>query len=332
MTDLKPLERQIRILQLLTLDREITVDVLFNHFERNVTRRTLQRDLIALSAANVPIDERRGAHGQIYWSLQPGYLKFIPMMLGLDEFIASLLLEKLGGIFANTPIEQDIQNLDKKIKQLVTSDVLKILDSPVKIHPCFAILQHGYIDYADYGLQLQQFLFAALHRRVCTVTYRAAYSERPKQFIIHPYSLVLFKGAFYGVAYQPKHQSYLPLLIHRIEKLEISETGFTQNSEYNLDSYFSKSLGIWHEEPENVVIRFAPELATKIAERIWQKDQTIERLEDGGILLKLRVAVTFELVAWILQWGSFALAISPPKLVEMVKVEVEKLNNIYSLK
>jgi len=46
--------------------------------------------------------------------------------------------------------------------------------------------------------------------------------------------------------------------------------------------------------------------------------------------LKLRVAVTFELVAWILQWGSFGLAISPPKLVEMVKTEVDNLQRKYS--
>lgn len=76
MPDLKPLERQIRILQQFTLKSEITVEWLYEYFERSVSKRTLQRDLIALSAANVPLEEKRGAHGRIYWSLDPNYLKW----------------------------------------------------------------------------------------------------------------------------------------------------------------------------------------------------------------------------------------------------------------
>jgi predicted DNA-binding transcriptional regulator YafY len=65
-----------------------------------VSRRTIQRDLIALTATNVPLNERRGAHGQIHRSLNPNYLKFTPMTLGVDEVISSLLLKRLGSIFS----------------------------------------------------------------------------------------------------------------------------------------------------------------------------------------------------------------------------------------
>jgi len=330
MTDIKPLERQIRILQLLSLGRELTVEGLFEYFERGINRRSLQRDLIALTAANVPLNEQRGAHGQIFWSIKSNYLKFIPMTLALNELIASVLLEKLGNIFVKTPIETDIKNLNKKLKQLVTPDVLKIINDPLSTQQCFTTLQQGYIDYSNYGQQLQQYLFAALHQQVCTVVYRAAYSERPKRFTIHPYSLVLFKGAFYGIVYQPKYRTYLHLLIHRIEKLEISQNTFTQNPEFNIDNYLAESVGIWRENPEEVIIQFSPELALKISERIWQKGQQIEHLEDGSIRLKLKVAVSFELVAWILQWGSFAKVVSPHKLIEMVKSEINNLQKKYA--
>jgi len=44
-TDLKPLERQIRILQQFTLKKELTVDFLFELFERSVSKQTTSEGL-----------------------------------------------------------------------------------------------------------------------------------------------------------------------------------------------------------------------------------------------------------------------------------------------
>jgi len=318
MSDIKPLERQIRILQQFTLKSEITVDRLFEYFERLVSKRTLQRDLIALASANVPLKETRKAHGQIAWSLDPDYLKFIPMTLGLDEFISSLLLKRLAGIFKNTPIEADIQTLDNKVKQLITDDVLATGDHLQNLEPYFSSLQFGYIDYSNYGEQLQKYLFAAINRKKCNIKYKSAYTDQPKQFTVHPHSLLLHHGTFYGVVFQPKHKAFIHLLIHRIQSICVEEESFERNPEFNLEKYVSDALGIWHDQPEIVQIKFYPEVSIRIAERIWQKNQKIIHNQDGSIILELNVTVSYELVAWILRWGSFAEVLSPSKLVEMV--------------
>ncbi|MBU4443950.1 MAG: WYL domain-containing protein [Candidatus Marinimicrobia bacterium] len=330
MPDLKPLERQIRILQQFTLKKELTVDFIFELFERSVSRRTIQRDLIALTAANVPLNERKGAHGQIHWSLNPNYLKFIPMTLGVDEVISSLLLKRLGSIFRNTPIADDISALDKKLKQLITDDILSTSDDLQNLEPFFSSLQFGYIDYSDCGEQLQKFLYAAINKRICSVIYKAAYSEKPKRYLIMPYSLLLHRGAFYGIVYQPNHKSYIHLLIHRIQKIDVLDKSFQRDPVFKLEEFISTALGVWHDKPEKVRIKFFPDVATRIAERIWQKDQEIEKQADGSIILELNVAVSYELVAWILRWGSFAEVLAPVKLVDMVRSEVKKLNKMYS--
>jgi len=329
MTELKPLERQIRILQQFTLKSAITVDWLFEYFERAVTKRTLQRDLIALTAANVPLDEKRSAHGQIFWSLNPNYLKFIPMTLGVDEFISSLLLKRMAVIFKNTPIENDIKTLDHKIKQLITDDVLTTGNDLQELEPYFSTLNFGYIDYGNYGEQLQKYLFATINCRPIQVTYRSRYNDQPKCYVVHPYSLLLHRGTFYGIAYHPKHNKYINLLIHHIEKIDIIEETFERNSEYDLERHLSEAVGVCHDQPEKVQIKFHSDVATRIKERIWQKGQNIIQNEDGSIILELNVAVTYELIAWVLRWGSFAEVLAPAKLVEMVRSEVENLKNIY---
>lgn len=332
MPDLKPLERQIRILQQFTLKSEITVDWLYEYFERSVSKRTLQRDLIALSAANVPLNEKRGAHGQIFWSLDPNYLKFIPMTLGMDEFISSLLLKRMAGIFQNTPIENDIKTLDNKLKQLITDDILSSSNDLQDLEPYFSTLNFGYIDYSNYGEQLQKYLYATINQKPILVTYRSANTDISKRYTVHPHSLLLHKGTFYGVVYHPRYKKFIHLLIHRIEKMEIKDEVFERDPGFNLEKYMSSALGIWHADPEPVTIKFYPNVAGRIAERIWQKDQKIIKNKDGSIILKLNVTVSYELVAWILRWGSFAEVLSPPKLVDMVKSEIIKLNKNYHIK
>ena len=331
MTDLKPLERQIRILQQFTLKSEITVDRLYEYFERAVSKRTLQRDLLALSAANVPLMEKRGAHGQIFWSLDPNYLKFIPMTLGMDEFISSLLLKRMAGIFRNTPIENDIKTLDNKLKQLITDEILSTSSDLQDLEPYFSTLNFGYIDYSNFGEQLQKYLYATINRKPIQVIYRSAYTDKPKRYTVHPHSLLLHRGTFYGVVYHPRYKKFIHLLIHRIEKLEINDEIFERNPDFNLENYISSAFGIWHADPEPVKIKFYPNVAERIAERIWQKGQKITRNEDDSIILELNVTVSYELVAWVLRWGSFAEVISPQKLIDMVKSEINKLNKRYHI-
>lgn len=330
MTDLKPLERQIRILQQFTLKSEITVDWLYEYFDRAVSKRTLQRDLLALSAANVPLNEKRGAHGQIFWSLNPNYLKFIPMTLGMDEFISSLLLKRMAGIFKNTPIEKDINNLDKKLKQLITDDVLSTSEGLQDLESYFSPLNIGYIDYSNYGQQLQKYLFAAINQRQSIVKYKSATTEQTKQYIIYPYSLLLNRGTFYGVVYHPKHKKYINLLIHRIQQIEVLGDTFERDSVFNLKNYMLGTFGVWHDEPQLVRIKFAPKMVSRISERVWQIDQIINAQKDGSIILTMNVVISQELVAWILRWGGFAEALSPTRLVDLVKEEVNILHKIYN--
>jgi len=97
-----------------------------------------------------------------------------------------------------------------------------------------------------------------------------------------------------------------------------------------LEEFISTALGVWHDKSEKVQIKFFPDVANRIAEQIWQKDQKIEKQDDGSIIPELNVAVSYELVARILCWGSFAKVLLLVKLVDMVRSEVKNLNKIYS--
>ncbi len=318
MSEYTPVERAVKILGRLALWHRVTVDDLYNYFDGKVSRRTLQRDLLRLSSADVPLISEPGTGRELVWSVEPRYLKFIPVQMGLDEFFAVEILRSAGHFFKGTPIQEDIEAAMEKMKQLVPEDVLATTRSLSESGAYLDVHKHGYVDYRQKGEYLQTFLWAAVRREICQVVYKRPGEEKEKTFTIHPYTLLHHRGAFYGIVYQPKHQNFIYLLIHRLQSIQPTGESFERDGSFNVDDFLKGTFGIWREDPVEVRIRFAPEVAATIRERIWHPSQKIEEGEDGDLTLTMTVAPNAELVAWILYWGPFARVLAPESLVESV--------------
>ncbi len=312
------LVRCIQILSRLANRGRITVEELHRYFEGKVSRRTLQRDLVRLSEANVPLISEPGEGRELIWSIEPHYLKFIPLNLGLDEFFSLKILQYASELFNGSPIGTDLEEAIQKIKQLVPSDVLESSDAMDMEGEFLGVHRYGYIDYRRCGQQLRDFLWAAVHRNVCQVEYRKPGDEKPNCYEIHPYTLLHHKGAFYGIVYQPWHKTFIYILIHRIQKLEPSNVRFDRDPNFNLNTFLKGAFGIFREEPEDVTIEFTPPVSNTIRERVWHMSQQLEEKKDGSVHLHMTVAVNPELVAWILYWGRFARVIGPGSLVQAI--------------
>jgi hypothetical protein len=97
------LERAIRILQRLSVCSHVTVNELYDLFDRKEAKRTLQRTLESIERTNVPLLIEHGAHNEPLYSLRGGF-DFIPLRLTPEEGIAASLLNQFKSIFAGTSI------------------------------------------------------------------------------------------------------------------------------------------------------------------------------------------------------------------------------------
>ncbi|MCX6639623.1 MAG: WYL domain-containing protein [bacterium] len=314
MHDITALQRYIQILNKLANRGKVTVEDLYNEFDRKVSVRTLQRDLVRLSDAGVPLANEPGIGRELVWSIEPRYLKFVPVSLGLDEFFSLKLLQCAADIFTGTPIGSDIEGAIAKIKQLVPSGVIQSTNSIEAEGEYLGVHHYGYIDYRQKGDLLRTFLWAAVNREVCEVEYRKPGDAKPNTFDAHPYTLLYHKGAFYGIVYQPKHQGFIYLLIHRMSSLKPQGKLFDRDDSFNLTDFLKGAFGILRDEPEEVAIQFFSPVANTIRERIWHATQQLEEQKDGSVILKMKVAANAELAAWILYYGQYARVISPQGL------------------
>jgi predicted DNA-binding transcriptional regulator YafY len=100
--------------------------------------------------------------------------------------------------------------------------------------------------------------------------------------------------------------------------------------EYDGDSLFRDSVGVWSGDPVDVTIRLTPEVAPRASEYQLINSQVVELSADGGVIVRARVSGLAEVVRWILSWGGAAEALAPDELREAVKEELAQALGAYS--
>lgn len=316
MSNLNQLERSIRILQRLMTHDAVSVSELYDVFDRRESRRTLQRTLQSIEAANVPLRIRRGAHGEQFYSLD-GALKFVPMTLSPDELLAALVLNQFADYFDGTSVGHSIRGVFAKMEQLLPPHGLMISSAFHDAQDALAIHDPGRARLEPKGQVVMDLLRAIITRTVCRVTYRG------KSYPVEPYTLLLHAGSLYAIVYQPYHRNWIYLAVPRIDRLELQDERFQRKDSFHVAEFLRNCFGIWSAKPQKVRIRFARLIRPSIEGRSWHQTQTIREFKNGDIELAMTVGLTEELTAWILRWGPYAVVKSPKPLRENVKQKLK---------
>ncbi len=305
MPEIKQIDRVIRILQRLYFKGQVTINELYEYFDRRVPKRTLQRDMIEISGAGIPVHDEQGHGRERIWYVEKNYLRFIPQTIGNQELLASFFLERLAVVARGTKLEQDILSLLEKAKQLVRPSVFESTDGQDLPHDMFGATFMGYIDYTDHSDKIDRLVTAASECRECRFVYKRGTAEKESEFTAKPYLLLYHKGAMYAVVFVSAHDNYIFLPVQRIRSVEFTGEKFERDKDFSLDKLREGRFGIFGGPdlaPERVVLRFVPEIADIVAERIWHPSQKLTRNGDGSLTMELETVVSDELRAWIGSW------------------------------
>ena len=78
-----------------------------------------------------------------------------------------------------------------------------------------------------------------------------------------------------------------------------------------------------------VRVRFDPEVADRVRERIWHESQEMTDLAEGRLELTMRLGALAEVESWILGWGRQAEVIEPKELRMRLTTAAEGLLAVY---
>jgi proteasome accessory factor B len=306
------IERVLSILR--QLDRaggETLYDLAKQH---GTNARTIRRDLEALAEAGLPVVEEPGDGRAKRWRI--GYadrLTKVASLLDASHYLALRVAMDQGGAARHTgDLFTALEDLSDKIEKAVGAGGRKRLAA---IQACFYSTEK--FAYQRSAPDVVWVLVRAISERlVCDITYMSA-SPDAKERVWHvlPLKMFVHDGAVYVHAFVPKWKSVFVLNLQRMREVKVTDTRAAVPADYDPATVAAATFGVFGgDEKRTFKLRFSPEIATYIRERVWHPSQKLRDLPGGGVELTFTCALSPDVVGWIATWRKDVVAVEPAEV------------------
>ena len=283
----------------------------------NCHTRTVYRDLEALQTAGFPVYTER-FNNKSYWFLLESARHQIPIPLNLTELMALYFSRDMLKVLENTIFYDSLESLFQKIKTTLPPETIQYLD---KIGDSLQVGFKSYKKYGKFKETIAQANEAVMHKHHIRIRYHTMSRQKDSERIVAPYRLWFFDGTFYLLGYCLLRNDIRLFAVDRIKKLETMDTTFESPDNFDIERLLHSSFGAFIGDVTPVEIRFSPDVAGYVMEKIWHESQAIEQQLDGSIIFRAEVAGTKEIKFWIMSWGSKAQVLSPESLRNEIAAE-----------
>jgi predicted DNA-binding transcriptional regulator YafY len=154
---------------------------------------------------------------------------------------------------------------------------------------------------------------AILGMQVVVLRYANPDAVEPVARIICPYG-ILYGGRGWLVAHVEELPEMRLWRLDRIVSVDLVDRNFSRREDFSLAAYAARSFGVFQEEPVDVVLRFAPEAADEAEGWEFHPTQTMEREEDGALIVSFKAGGIQEMCWHLFIWGESVTVLSPTRL------------------
>ena len=287
--------------------------------ECQVSERTIYRDIISLSSANVPIYFDDG-----YKLLTDAFLP--PLNLSLEDYIVLKLGLGSSPLSINTPLGKSAKRVLAKIDASLSPDVknrLGDLGDPLRI------TLKTTVDLTKLGLIFNLIEQSILNRRTIRLDYDALESGKSSREI-DPYALIFRRHSWYLLGFCHLREEIRIFRLNRIYKVTLTDKSFEKKPDFSIEKFFKDSWEIYQGEPTEVKLRFFGKAVKVIESGQHHSSENLNKQEDGSLLYSVRVSGIEEISRWILGFGDMAEVLEPKELRENIKETIQKMQKIYS--
>jgi len=315
--------RQWAILKQIEHNRWTTIADLADHHV--VSTKTIRRDLAALMEAGFPLYDER-YEGKVYWRLNEEY-KGLPLAsLSLSEIAALYFSKKLLINLAAPPFSSDIESAYKKIESALPEKNMEFLDG---LDSMITIRADAPKDLDQHKGTIRTLMDSLGEEIRIRMNYYSVHSQKRKSYTVHPYRLMYFRSGLYLFAYVEEYQQIRTFAVERIESIEKLGDHFEKPVDFTVENYLGESFGVIKEEPSDVEIVFASDVAEYVRSRVWHPSQQVREIGNGRISMKMHVGGEFELASWVLSFGPSATVVSPDRLRRRVESDLARAMENY---
>jgi len=311
------------IIRLLEARRGMTLDDLAE--ECGVDRRTIHRDLNAVEEAGYTLTSE-WLEGKKVYSFLTKSRNIPPITFTLPQLMSLYLLRSLGVYLAGTPFQAEIEELFRTITSILPDRYAAHLERIARVS--LPIL-HGARDYSAAAAYLEGLQRALLHQYRVRLDYAKKGKDKLDEYEIDPYTLVFHKGGIYLLGYAHNREAMRLFALERVRGIEVTRQRFEIPASYQPEAHFTSAFGLVSDTPMKVRVRFSPDVAHAVKERVWMPGQKIGADREGRVIVEFEAAGEMELVSWILSYGMHAEVLDPPELRREVKRHVREMRQYY---
>ena len=289
-----------------------------------VSSRTIQRDIEYMKDMyNAPIEYDYQKNGY-YYTESSFYIKSVTLSEG--ELFSVALFDQLLEQYRNTPLENDLRSVFKKIEMSLPNNIT--FDSSfLQSQTTFIPDQIGMINPQNF-----ETVFSALkNRRVLKFKYRPLQKTTWMEREINPLHAVCQKGNWYILGFCHDKQDIRVFNFSRMKDVVETKETFDFPSNFVPEKYFDKEIGIWLSATQKYTVELliSAEIGTFALERSWNKNQKIEQRDDGSVWVSFETTQLPEVKRWVLGQGKTVKVLNPPELIEQVREEVTAVLGMY---
>jgi len=247
----------------------------------------------------------------------------------MSLYMALDLMAFLEGTFIQEGAQEALDRLQNTLRQRHGHETALILKD---FHKKFFHWTEAPKDYSAHNEMLDQLVKALVVQREVEIVYVSMGGRPPKTHRLSPLSLLMYKRALYLVGRKKSDagERDLTFAVERIERVSVTQTGFSYPGDYLPESRFQTGFGLVQEksEQQTVVLRFSEQVVRNVASRQWHTSQTVNHLDDGSMELTMRLAIGGELLGWIQSYGHYVTVIEPLELRTQI---IERLRSTQAL-
>ena len=284
--------------------------------EYEVSTKTILRDIDFLKnqrQAPIAYDSKR--HGYYY---QEESYSLPAISLNESDLFAICIAEKALRQYESTPIHQKLSAVFRKIESSLPK---KVSVNPSWMDSRLSVAREHQTRLTP---EVWESVAQALRKRQpLQILYQKPDKLNPVVRNVEPYHVVRHQGEWYLLAHCQLREEQRTFAVSRIKRAQMLPNTFVVPTDFDAERLLEKQFGIFSGEEEfQVLIHFSKEHAPYVQERVWHPGQSLAQRPDGGVELGFSATHLYEVMRWVLSWGSGAQVVKPAKLVAMVRKEL----------
>ena len=242
------------------------------------------------------------------------------------ELMALHMSRDLLSILHGTIFHDSIETLFQKVKAALLPETIIFME---KVSGSLKVDFGPTKSFSGLNEIVKDLSEATTSRKRVEIMYQAVSTGKITKRKVDPYQVWVMNGSFYLIAFCNVRNAIRTFAMDRIKSYSITDESFEMSEDFKLEDYLQAAFRVMRGKPEKVTFRLTPGAAHVVRERIWHPTQELREIEGGGIEISVEVPINYEIISWIMGFGSAAEIIEPESLRKQIKEELAKASDQY---